>query len=162
MSNIQLLIFKLKPIIWQETVRKLIDGLESLDYWIIFHVFWMSKGVLIFWLICQIFFGLFFSVNREQWTYLERNREKQMKTWHLQNIFDRAAAVRKLLFENGLQTYKLILLSLWLMQSMNISFLQGLAFIGSLLLNLPWFKLNLTPPRSQYFKLEVVLFFSLL
>ena len=117
-------------IIWRETVRKLIDGLERLDYWIIFHVFWMSKGVLIFGLICQIFFGHFFSVNREQWTYLERNREKQMKTWHLQNIFDRAAAVRKLLFENGLQTYKLILLSLWLMQSMNISFLQGLAFIG--------------------------------
>ena len=78
------------------------------------------------------FLWTFFSVNREQWTYLERNREKQMKTWHLQNIFDRAAAVtvRKLLFENGLQTYKLILLSLWLMQSMNISFLQGLAFIG--------------------------------
>ena len=74
----------------------------------------------------SISFGHFFSVNREQWTYLERNREKQMKTWHLQNIFDRAAAARKLLFENGLQTYKLILLSLWLMQSMNISFLQGL------------------------------------
>ena len=119
-------------IIWRETVRKLIYGLERLDYWIIFHVFWMSKGVLIFGLICQFSLDIFFSVNREQWTYLERNREKQMKTWHLQNIFDRAAAVRKLLFENGLQTYKLILLSLWLMQSMNISFLEGLAFIGSL------------------------------
>ena len=120
------------------------------------------KRCLDFWTHLSISFGHFFSVNREQWTYLERNREKQMKTWHLQNIFDRAAAVRKLLFENGLQTYKLILLSLWLMQSMNISFLQGLAFIGSLLLNLPWFKLNLTPPRSQYFKLELALFFSLL
>ena len=52
--------FKLKPIIWREIVRKLIDGLESLDYWIIFHVFWMSKGVLIFWLICQFSLDIFF------------------------------------------------------------------------------------------------------
>ena len=80
------------------------------------------------------FNGLFSTLQSSiYWTYLERNREKQMKTWHLQNIFDRAAAVRKLLFENGLQSYKLILLSLWVMQSMNISFLQGLVFIGSLL-----------------------------